>query len=317
MHEGDAAARRYAIAVLVATALTLVVVAASAFLRQAQAGLSCVDWPACYARAADAPVGGIAFARGAHRIAASGAVVAVIAMLAFGWRDPVRRRRAAVALAIVAALALLGIFTRGARLPAVALANLVGGFALLAALAAAHATGRSVSRGVRTAARVAMLLVLLQTLVGGSIGTQSALLACPTFPGCEGASWDALWQGGAWNPLREPTVADGRIVAPAGAAALHVVHRVGAVVLALLVLGIMARSWPPAVDLALTLPITVAAGVGIALVPSSLPLAVVHNVSAALLLAALARIAASGAATVSSRSGADEDVGDVAREARD
>ena len=64
MHERDA--RRYAIAALVAVALTFVVVVASAFLRHSQAGLGCTDWPACYARVAiEAQGAGVAFARGA------------------------------------------------------------------------------------------------------------------------------------------------------------------------------------------------------------------------------------------------------------
>jgi len=318
MHERDA--RRYAIAALVAVALTFVVVVASAFLRHSQAGLGCADWPACYARVAvEAQGAGVAFARGAHRIAASGAALAVIAMLAFGWRDAALRRRAALAFAIVAGLALLGVVTRGARLPAIALANLLGGFALFAVLVAAHASAArrvAASRGVRVAAGLAAVLVLLQAAVGGSIGAQSALLACPSFPGCEAASWHALVQGGAWNAFRESTIVDGRIVAPAGAAALHLVHRAGAIAVTLVVLGIVLRAPSSSGGLALLLGVVVAAGVGGTLVPSSLALAVVHNGCAALLLAMLARIAVAPVSDAATASAADGHLGYVPREAR-
>ena len=111
---------------LAAAVLTFVVIVASAFMRHAQAGLSCDDWPACYARvvAADAdttPSAGVRLARIAHRIAATGVLALVIGMLLVAWtQTPAWKREGALALCalvIAVALAVLGIATPGARLP--------------------------------------------------------------------------------------------------------------------------------------------------------------------------------------------------------
>jgi cytochrome c oxidase assembly protein subunit 15 len=219
-------------------------------------------------------------------------------MLAIGWREPALRRLAVGAIAVVAMLSAIGLATPGARLPAVPLANLLGGAGLLAILAAAHASASGVkaaSRGVRIAAAIAVALVLVQAFLGGSVAAHSALLACPAFPGCDGVTWSAFASGGAWNPLRAPAIVDEHIVAPAGAGALHLLHRIGAIVLAALVLAIVATLWRPRGGLASALGIVLAsalaAGIAAALVPSSLGATLVHNAAAALLVALLARAA--------------------------
>lgn len=290
---------------LVAATLTLVVIIASAYMRHVQAGLSCVDWPSCYASVggvADGP--GVVVVRGVHRLAASGVSLAVLAMLglAFVRRTTGRaqHRFTAAALAIIAGLAVLGLATPGARLPAVALANLLGGFALLAVLAATHANARAlhgVSRRFRALAIATLALALLQAALGGLIATQSALLACPGFPGCDHATWQGLVDGGGWNPFRAAIELDGKVVAPEGAATLHLIHRLNGVLLAALVLVIATRLWRPRGGLASALVLTLApgfgAGIAAALVPSALGVTLVHNACAAVLIALLAHVAAS------------------------
>ena len=60
---------------LAAAAFTLVVIVASAFVRQSQVDLRCVEWPACAMRpavaASPAPGSALSGARLAHRIAAT------------------------------------------------------------------------------------------------------------------------------------------------------------------------------------------------------------------------------------------------------
>jgi cytochrome c oxidase assembly protein subunit 15 len=319
--------RRCAQLAIVAAALTFVVIVASAFMRHVQAGLSCADWPACYALAAgagDAQIAGVGVARGVHRLAASGAALLVLAMLLVAWRHPPSRRWAVSALGIVAALAALGVATPGARLPAVALANLLGGFALLATLTAAHAHAGDLtmpSARVRAAAAMATALALLQAAIGGSIAAQSALLACPTLPGCDDLTWSAFFGGGAWNPWHAPSIASGRFVAPPGAAALHVLHRITGMLLMALVLAIAARLWQPrgvlAVALGLALSLVIAGGIAAALVPSSLGATLLHNASAALLVALLARAAVAPTAATATQSTAYDDRAYVPRQALD
>ena len=100
-----------------AAALMFVVVVASAFMRHWQAGLACPDWPACYGRV-DAQAGTepplpVRAARLAHRVAASGVLVAIAGLLLVAWTQPPRRTRegtlAAIAFALAAGLAALGV----------------------------------------------------------------------------------------------------------------------------------------------------------------------------------------------------------------
>lgn len=264
MREG----RGYAIAAIAAAALTFVVIVASAYLRHAQS--MSVDATA------------IAVVRGAHRVAATGVALAILVMLWLAFRQRARHGWTIAAFALVAGLSVLGLGTPGARLPVVPLANLVGGLALLAVFSGAT------SGHVRTLAFTAVALALVQAVLGGLIATQSALLACPSFPMCDLPGVNEFITGESWNPWRAPTGS-----APAGAAWLHVLHRVNGIVLAAIVLVVIVRLWQPrgrlAVFIGLALATTIGAGIAVALVPSSLGAAVVHNAAAALLIALLAR----------------------------
>jgi cytochrome c oxidase assembly protein subunit 15 len=231
-----------------ALVLTFVVVVASAFMRHVQ-GVGCADWPACYGRvaseaqAAATPIG-IHIARLLHRLAASSALLAIVIVTILSRRrtELAHARALAIgALAAALALAALGIATPGATLPAVPLGNLAGGFlmiALLAALVGSLSDGRPaienpVSSRLRALALALLAAVFVQTLTGGLIGTQFALPACPTLDGCS-AGGDLV---SALNPFRLPRVADGRVVPPAGASDLHVLHRGLGVVIAVAMFG--------------------------------------------------------------------------------
>ena len=299
---------------LAAAALTLVVIVASATMRHAQAGLSCADWPSCYARVAEVRIGGeteasvgVRIARLAHRIAATGVSIAILGLLLVAWTQRPTQRRlggwALAALIVVVALAILGTRTAGARLPAIALANLLGGYLLLAALAAAHAAaipGAAIPRGTRWLAAAGLALALAQAAAGGLISAQFAGLACPGFPGCGDSGPPALASGDAWNPLRVPVVTDAHVVAPAGAAGLHLVHRTAGLLLLGVVLAIAATLSRTRPGLARALVAVAAAGAGLGVVAAAsqptLPTVVLHNACAALLVALLARAAVRPAA---------------------
>lgn len=307
--EADAASRLrgvFAQMALAAVALTFVVVVASAFMRHAQAGLACADWPACYGRIAAAPdaapSAAVRVVRLAHRIAATGVLALTIGLLLIAWtQKPAWRAQGALALGalvIVVALAVLGIATPGAKLPAVTLGNLLGGYLLLALLAAIVVGGRPASASsspVRWLALAALVVVLVQAALGGSIGAQYALTACPTLGKCPGFPFDEIRWTDALDPFRALTIVGDRVVPPSGAAGVYVIHRtLGLVVpvFALVVAYAMRRerrlAWTIAV-LAVLAPLAGAAAV--AAVPS-LPLTVAHNATAALLVASLASAAA-------------------------
>ena len=172
---------------------------------------STTDWPGCYAAIVDTvetPLPGTVLARLVHRFAASGALVLIglIAFLALRPASdyPVERKLAWTALAIALSLAALGIWTPGARVPAVAIGNLVGGFALFASLAALSARLREQGPGVAGSAiaLVALVVVFAHAMLGGMIGAQFAVTACPPALACPSADFSTLTGSGILDPLR-------------------------------------------------------------------------------------------------------------------
>lgn len=299
----DAWRGRFARFVLAACALTFVVIVSSAFMRHAQAGLGCADWPACYARTTDtrsiAPPG-VYFARIGHRLAATGVLLGIAGALFCGWsqREAWSRERALAlsALGCAMALAAIGVATPDAKQPAVPLANLVGGFVLFALLAVAWSTARNVPAAplrARRLATFALVALFAQAAFGGLIGTQFASLACPTLA-CDDVAWRTFVDGAAWNPWRVPDISAGRTVSPPGAAGLHVVHRVlGALVVLLATTAALAvrRVRPRAAAAIFVLTaITAALGAGAVSARPSLAAVVLHNASSALLVATLATL---------------------------
>lgn len=306
----------------VGAVLLLVVIVSSAFLRLSDAGLSCGDWPACYGathHAAEATTGE-RVARLAHRFTATGVTAVLIALLTVALRQRPRLRRvatiASAGLAIASALAVIGAVSseaaREAPLPAVTLANLAGGFALLALMGwlrqetlaspkaapnAAASAPAAAPRWLPTLAGFALAALVVQVLLGGLVSARFAGLACPSFPLCGADAPPGSWRN-AFNPFATLALDASRtVVRPAALASLHWSHRVVAHVVLLLdaVLAVTLyraglRSYAIAVA-ALTI-VTIA--LGAASVLNALPLGAVlaHNLVAALLLATLVALAA-------------------------
>lgn len=286
--------------------LVLVVTGASALLRQAKAGLACDDRAACYGQDLRRLQQGLAPAateqttlaavRVAHRLAASGVLLLGLTMLmiAAGARPRLPRETTLtlLLLALAAVLALLGLRSAAARVPAVVLGNLVGGFLMLAlcvCLARPAASGaRDVLRG---AARLAAVLVVLQVGLGALTSASYAGLSCTGWSGCDladiarGADWRVL------NPWREPVLNDTPPFNPAGAL-VHALHRLAGFAVAAVVAGVgllALRRGRRRAGVALLALIALQLGAGLALAAFALPigLAIAHNLLAALLLATL------------------------------
>jgi cytochrome c oxidase assembly protein subunit 15 len=126
-----------------AVVLVLVIVASSAYLRQASVRLNCSNWPACTQRVtgedpARAQPAAVTAARLVHRLSASiaGALVLLIAYLSSVQLPRVRSDIAlsAALVALTVFLAVLGRWSRTSQAPLVALGNLLGGMTLLALL---------------------------------------------------------------------------------------------------------------------------------------------------------------------------------------
>ncbi len=287
--------RRIARVCLAAMAATVVL---SAYIRLVQSGMGCDDWPACYGHVQPAAASaGIAAARLAHRVVASVVLVGAFAALLTVLSSPAvsLRRSLPTAVGLVGlalALAALGAVSRGARLPAIAIGNLLGGFALLALcwrLATLRSDGSRPGLGGWAAAGI--VLVALQIALGAQLSARHAALACHDLADCVQAASVGDWQ--ALNPWREPA-SDGSTLHRTAAPAL-LAHGLGAVAVdaAVATLGALAwrrgRRWGAILLVALAA-LQTALGWTIAAGGLSLPLALLHNAIAAALLVALVHL---------------------------
>lgn len=289
---------------LLCTALVLAITSLSAYIRLERAGLSCAGWPACYGErlrvaqqglTASAPEHGAAtVARFAHRVIASAALLLVVTMLVVCWTaKPARRAEGGVALALLAlalALAVLGRWSSDARIPAVAIGNLLGGFAMLAlSWRLAREGGATLATRTRVWAAFGALLLAAQVALGGLVSASFAATSCGGFSECltaaQGVPWSAL------DPWREPVLTGAPPVNPSGAL-VQVLHRIAAFAVLVVVAPLAIGAWrggrriAGALLLAL-LGCTLLIGLAIATRGTTLALALAHNLAAALLLATL------------------------------
>lgn len=191
-----------------------------------------------------------------HRYLATGVGVLIIVLTVTAW---VQRRRSATraggevdappispwwptaTLFWVCLQGAFGALTVTMKLfPAIVTLHLVGGVVLLALLCvqavrhtqAVQSRGaEAVPAGLRFALAATGLLVALQVVLGGWVSTNYAVLACTTFPTCQGSWWPAMdfAQGfQVWRPLG--LLQDGGHVSFAGLTAIHYTHRLMAYV---------------------------------------------------------------------------------------
>lgn len=285
-----------------AAALAIVITTTSAYIRLAQAGLGCSDWPACYApysgQAAEvAPESPIMAARALHRLAASAVGILLIAIVFVGWGKlaALRARWSAVALLVLAGfLAWLGRYTPSS-LPAVTLGNLLGGLAivaLLASMAFAARGGGRLGAAPRLAIVAALAAAILQVALGGMLGARFAVPACASFPDCGGA----LWIGGDALRILNPLLHDASAWDASSLQAAHLAHRwMGIAVAALGAWTAIAavRSGGRLAGGILIALIGAQVVLGGAMVQNDFPLlaALAHNVLAALLISTLTVLA--------------------------
>lgn len=307
-----------------AAVLAFFVITLGAWVRLTDAGLGCPDWPGCFghltvpqteaeiARAQEAFDAahidqGKAWREMIHRYVAStlGLLIMLLALLA--WRNRRDARQPLLLPLLLVPLVvfqgLLGMWTVTLLLqPLVVLAHLLGGLTVLAILvwlalttreraAARHAPG-----SLRALAAVALIATFAQIALGGWTSTHYAALACPDFPTCQNQWWPEADFAEGFVPWRgiESSFEGGVLMHPARVA-IHLTHRVGALILtALLVLcvwragrhlGAQVRRAQWAVGLTLALQIAI----GVAIVTYGLPLwlGVAHNGNAALLMLAV------------------------------
>ncbi len=296
---------------MIAAALVLAITSLSAFIRLSNVGLGCSEWPQCYGsrlRAAQqnrepkvADSNAVTVARLAHRLLAVSAllVIATMVLVCFG-NQPWLLREGALALAtlmLAIGLAVLGRWTAGARIPAVAIGNLLGGLLMLAL--SWRLAGGATSPGrpmLRTWAWVGVAVLLTQVALGALVSASYAGLSCSGLGDCLHTAKADGWPWQTLNPWREPVFDATQMPLNARGALAQLVHRGGALVasLVLMALGVAAllgqRRREGAVLLVL---LALQLGLGWLMVLTGLPLALAlaHNVVAALLLATVVRLA--------------------------
>ncbi|MCZ8218367.1 MAG: COX15/CtaA family protein [Acidovorax sp.] len=250
--------------------LTFDLVLFGAFTRLTDSGLGCPDWPGCYGSASPMgaraeisaaqeamPTGpvthGKAWVEMIHRYLATGVGVLIIVLTVSSWVQQRRARQGraeapplspwwpTVTLLWVCLQGAFGALTVTMKLfPAIVTLHLIGGLVLLALLcvqAVRHthaAQGRlptQISPVLRQGLVWTGLLLALQVVLGGWVSTNYAVLACTTFPTCQGSWWPAMdfAQGfQIWRKLG--MLQDGSHISFAGLTAIHYVHRLMAYV---------------------------------------------------------------------------------------
>jgi cytochrome c oxidase assembly protein subunit 15 len=303
----------------IAAVFCLIVVVLGAWVRLTDAGLGCPDWPGCYGEivvpehpgAADAfpdrPLeSGKAWREMIHRYAAGSLGVLVLVLTGIALA---RRRRPdqpvalpLVLLGLVVFQVLLGMWTVTLLLkPLVVTAHLLGGMTTLAILfwlaRRPLAPATPVDPSVQRFALIGLVILAMQIFLGAWVSTNYAGLSCPDFPTCQNRFWPPMDFVSGFDPWHGlGTNYEGGVLSNAARVAIHVTHRLGAVVTAvvLLWLGIRA-SKNPALGTAGGLvmgAVLLQFILGIIMVATHLPvpLAVAHNAVAALLLLAVVNL---------------------------
>jgi cytochrome c oxidase assembly protein subunit 15 len=241
--------------------LTFDLVVFGAFTRLTDSGLGCPDWPGCYGAAspqgahdaihaaqAAMPNGPVSWSKAwiemIHRYLAMTVGVLIVALALVSWRE---RRRLPFSLAWplltlvwVVVQGLFGKYTVTLKLyPAIVTLHLLGGLTLLGLLAAQQVAYRrrpvALPDGLRSAVAAVLALLAVQLALGGWVSSNYAVLACTGFPQCNGSWWPAVDFSGGFTVLRElgGVAAHGRPLTLDGLVAIHMAHRLFAVVLAL------------------------------------------------------------------------------------
>jgi len=314
--------RLYRRLLLIATLLAFAVIALGAYVRLSDAGLGCPDWPGCYGHwlgvpdapheqhaAAqafpDRPVDtGKAWKEMLHRYLAGTLGLLILTLTILAWRRELRSRQSpalpTALLGIVGLQAALGMWTVTLLLkPVIVTLHLIGGMTTLSLLAGMAVARREISSATAVAASTrllafaALLAIIVQIALGGWVSSNYAALACPDFPTCQGQWQPEMDFAHAFSLHRElGQTTDGQLLPLAALTAIHWTHRLGAVVVALIV-GTLAlslirrqgwRTWGNL--LAGLLLVQIALGIGNVLWSLPLALAVAHNLGAACLLTA-------------------------------
>ncbi len=293
--------------------LAAAVVVLGAWVRLTNAGLGCPDWPGCYghiypnAGHAESQSGfqfGKALHEMIHRYFA-GTLVLVITMLLV-WAVRYRKDRdqplipPALLFVVVCLQGALGALTVTLLLkPLIVTAHLFGGLTTLGLLwwLSLHPERRQLparAAGLRTYAFVGLAALIVQIALGGWTSANYAAVACPDFPTCQHSWWPRMDYRDAFVLWRGLDIDyEGGVLANPARVAIHVTHRLGALVAGsvLIGLGVLVATSADSRRLTvagslLVLAVLLQISLGVATVHWGVPLpvATLHNAGAAFLV---------------------------------
>lgn len=290
--------------------LATAAVVLGAWVRLTDAGLGCPDWPGCYGHWYPQAVHetGKAWHEMIHRYVAVTLGAIITSLLA--WAVVARHKPPGPPLVPVALLfgvvclqGTLGALTVTLLLkPLIVTLHLIGGLATASLLwwLALGPERRALSAPEIRSRRLALAVFAMlgcQIFLGGWMSANYAAIACPELPTCRGAWWPpmdfrdgfALWRDTAINY-------EGGVLQGPARTAIHVAHRMGAIIAGVALLGLSVttataagsrRLYWASVILAAALILQVALGLAIVRFGLPLPVATLHNFGAALLVAVM------------------------------
>lgn len=244
-----------------------------------------------------------AYLGGWYALSGAAVALAVLALVLLAFRLSGERPGPlpVVVLAVVILQAMLGLWTVSWLLkPIVVMAHLLGGLSIFLLLLW-HALGpprRSFAAPrprLGGALRVMFALVIVQIALGGWVSANYAALACPDFPTCQGRWWPETDFGEAFVLWRGIGVDyEGGVLDAPARTAIHLSHRLGALVVFLFGLYLfirLVRAGEARTALGFAALLLAQIGLGVANVLGGLPLAVAvaHHALAFLLAAWLLR----------------------------
>jgi cytochrome c oxidase assembly protein subunit 15 len=314
--------RRLKLTVLLVLLATVSINLLSAYIRHLESGLDCADWPACYGLigsyvepAADQTVAQMALApvaaaKKVHRGVATLLVIMVLLLVVESRKQQgsggVNRNLTAnlpyIMAAILLLLSVVGPASYMKTLPAIAVVNLVGGMTLMALsgwlwlqLAGEPPVANS---GLKPLARVGLVLLVLQIVLGIWLSANFAAISCSGLWACEPLAEAVPAVGDSFWYFRELRLDEsGRVLFDQGMQTIHIVHRIGALLigLVLLALALLCVRRGDALrrnGLALGVLVLLQLALGASAIIMGLPLILVlgHNLTAALLLLMLVKL---------------------------